>query len=162
MAKSEFYSNILDDYLITKTYEFDNEMIKKQKAIFQNFIKNKIPKNILGFKEISLNSDVKVRVNVIHYVFIKKHHKFEDGTFIIITPETAKKYKLSYEYDVHVDMNIFDNNKKLLKTANNIWLGSIPIMVGSCECKFSSDKENNGGYFIINGVEKILNKKNEL
>ena len=45
MAKTEFYSNILDDYLIDKTHEFDNEMIKKHKAIFQNFIKNKILKN---------------------------------------------------------------------------------------------------------------------
>ena len=32
MFKREFYSNILDDYLIDKTYEFDK--------------KNKIPKNI--------------------------------------------------------------------------------------------------------------------
>jgi hypothetical protein len=32
MFKTEFYSNILDDYLIDKTYEFDNEMIKKQKS----------------------------------------------------------------------------------------------------------------------------------
>ena len=75
------------------------------------------------------------------------------------------KYKLSYLLDVHVDMNIFNNNKKLIRTANNIWLGSIPIMIGSNECKLSSliDKEDNGGYFIIDGIEKILNiKKNEL
>jgi hypothetical protein len=55
-------------------------------------------------------------------LFIKRHHKLENWTFIIITPETAKKYKLSYEYDIQIDMNIFDNNKKLIRTAKNIWL----------------------------------------
>jgi len=79
-----------------------------------------------------------------------------EGTFIIITLETAKKYKLSYDYYVQIDINIFDNNKKLIRTAKNIWLGSIPIIVGSCECKFSSDKENYEGYFIINYEEKNI------
>ena len=32
MAKTEFYSNILDDYLIDKTYEFDK---KNKKPYFK-------------------------------------------------------------------------------------------------------------------------------
>jgi DNA-directed RNA polymerase beta subunit len=158
-------ANILDDYLIDKSFKLNKEDIEKQIKTFNNFMKNKIPKNILGFKEIELTKNEKTRVNVYNYVFIKQYHKLEDGSFIIVTPEVARKHKLSYSLDVHIDMNIFNENKKFVKTANNIWLGSIPIMIGSNECKLSSliDKEDNGGYFIINGVEKILNnKKNEL
>jgi len=158
-------ANILDDYLVDKSFKLNKEDIEKQITIFNNFMKNKIPKNILGFKEIQLAKNEKMRVNVFNYVFIKQYHKLEDGSFITITPDVARKYKLSYSLDVHVDMNIFNNNKKFLKTTNNVWLGSIPVMIGSNECKLSSliDKEDNGGYFIIDGVEKILNyKKNEL
>lgn len=157
-------TNILDDYLINKIYELDKEDTQKQITTFNNFMKNKLPKNILGFKELELTRNVKTRVNVFNYVFINQYYTLDDGTIIIITPEVAKKYKLSYSLDIHVDMNIYNDNKKLLKTANNIWIGSIPIMIGSNECKLSSliNKEDNGGYFIIDGIEKILNKKNEL
>lgn len=157
-------TNILDDYLINKINELDKEDTQKQITTFNNFMKNKLPKNILGFKELELTRNVKTRVNVFNYVFINQYYTLDDGTIIIITPEVAKKYKLSYSLDIHVDMNIYNDNKKLLKTANNIWIGSIPIMIGSNECKLSSliNKEDNGGYFIIDGIEKILNKKNEL
>jgi len=157
-------TNILDDYLINKIHELDKEDTQKQITTFNNFMKNKLPKNILGFKELELTRNVKTRVNVFNYVFINQYYTLDDGTIIIITPEVAKKYKLSYSLDIHVDMNIYNDNKKLLKTANNIWIGSIPIMIGSNECKLSSliNKEDNGGYFIIDGIEKILNKKNEL
>jgi DNA-directed RNA polymerase beta subunit len=157
-------TNILDDYLINKINVLDKEDTQKQITTFNNFMKNKLPKNILGFKELELTRNVKTRVNVFNYVFINQYYTLDDGTIIIITPEVAKKYKLSYSLDIHVDMNIYNDNKKLLKTANNIWIGSIPIMIGSNECKLSSliNKEDNGGYFIIDGIEKILNKKNEL
>jgi DNA-directed RNA polymerase beta subunit len=157
-------TNILDDYLINKINELDKEDTQKQITTFNNFMKNKLPKNILGFKELELTRNVKTRVNVFNYVFINQYYTLDDGTIIIITPEVAKKYKLSYSLDIHVDMNIYNDNKKLLKTANNIWIGSIPIMIGSNECKLSSliNKEDNGGYFIIDGIDKILNKKNEL
>jgi len=157
-------TNILDDYLINKINVLDKEDTQKQITTFNNFMKNKLPKNILGFKELELTRNVKTRVNVFNYVFINQYYTLDDGVIIIITPEVAKKYKLSYSLDIHVDMNIYNDNKKLLKTANNIWIGSIPIMIGSNECKLSSliNKEDNGGYFIIDGIEKILNKKNEL
>jgi DNA-directed RNA polymerase beta subunit len=157
-------TNILDDYLINKINELDKQDTQKQITIFNNFMKNKLPKNILGFKELELTRNVKTRVNVFNYVFINQYYTLGDGAIIIITPEVAKKYKVSYSLDIHVDMNIYNDNKKLLKTANNIWIGSIPIMIGSNECKLSSliNKEDNGGYFIIDGIEKILNKKNEL
>jgi DNA-directed RNA polymerase beta subunit len=157
-------ANILDDYLVDKTFELNDEDVQKQVTIFNNFMKNKLPKNILGFKEIEFTENEKTRVNVFNYVFIKQFYKLDDGSFITVTPEAARKYKLTYSLDVHIDMNIYNNNKKIIRTANNIWLGSIPIMIGSNECKLSSliDKEDNGGYFIIDGVEKILNKKNEL
>jgi len=158
-------ANILNDYLVDKTIQLNKEEIQKQITTFNNFMKNKLPKNILGFKELEITENEKTRVNVFNYVFIKQYYKIDDGSFITVTPEVAKKYKLSYSLDVHVDMNIYNNNKKFLKTANNVWLGSIPIMIGSNECKLSSliDKEDNGGYFIIDGIDKILNnKKNEL
>lgn len=163
-SKNEFNFNILDNYLINKDYELNSENIQQNISIFNNFLKHKIPKNILGFKEIELNKNEKTRVNVINYVLIKKHHNLEDGTFIIITPEIAKKYNLTYSFDIFIDMNIYDKNKKVINTVKNIWLGSIPIMIGSSECKLITmiDKEDKGGYFIINGVDKILNKNNEL
>jgi len=162
-----FNINILEDYLIDSTDKLNDQTIKIQLTIFNNFIKYKIPRTILGFKELSLNKDVKVRVNVINYKFIKQKYTFADGSTVIITPEIAKKYKLTYAIDVYVNINIYDNNKKIIKNAENICMGSIPIMVGSCECdnnlnKIAGIKEDYGGYFIIDGVEKILNKKNEL
>ena len=42
---------------------------------------------------------------------------------------------------------------------NNVFIGNIPIMVGSKYCNSKNNKKDQydvGGYFIINGNEKVI------
>ena len=162
MNTIDYHKNIIKDYLIDKTIDLDDETIKKQQKSFNNFIKNKLPKKILGYKEFKSDDEKNIiKVNVFNYTFIKPKYQLDNGTFITITPDIAKKYKLTYSINVHVDIKIFDKKPKVV---NNMLIGNIPLMVGSCECDNGLaisyiDNIEYGGYFIVDGIEKILNNK---
>ena len=95
----------------------------------------------------------------------------------IMTPNEARQRNLCYSGNLYVDLDIkveyidFDENEENYdiickdKQINNINLGKIPIMVNSNYCTLNKQlelKKNNeclydhGGYFIINGNEKVV------
>jgi DNA-directed RNA polymerase II subunit RPB2 len=104
----------------------------------------------------------------------------KNGTVKIMTPIEARQRNLCYSGNLHVDLHIsveyidIDNNSddtecniiyknKIIKNVN---LGKIPIMVNSKYCILKNSnilldeqtecKYDHGGYFIINGNEKVV------
>jgi DNA-directed RNA polymerase beta subunit len=81
-------------------------------------------------------------------------------------PKEARMKKLNYSSNIYVDVTEVneDGSTKIYERIN---IGSIPIMVGSSVCHFSTmskqdkidageDPEDYGGYFIINGNERVV------
>jgi DNA-directed RNA polymerase, beta subunit/140 kD subunit len=85
-----------------------------------------------------------------------------------MTPILARRrnftYSLSINVDVYYKIHSEENDINIIsdeKIINNILLCKIPILVGSkyCVSKMNSQEEckyDPGGYFIINGNEKVL------
>ena len=99
-----------------------------------------------------------------------------NGAIKLMFPQEARLRNFTYASAMTVDMNIkyvirngenLENCQTLYKTLPNIHIGKLPIMVRSSICVLNQYKHVNnnqtgeckydaGGYFIINGSEKIV------
>lgn len=113
-----------------------------------------IPENIEEFK-VKLE---KIRVG-------KPQITEADGSTRDLLPSEARLRKLSYSAPVHMEMSSYVNGVQ--RESFDMMIGSIPIMVGSKYChlkkmgaeeriKAGEDPEDEGGYFVVNGTEKVL------
>ena len=102
----------------------------------------------------------------------------KNGRYKIMTPNEARQRNLCYSGNLYVDMLLevqyidyneeSDTDYNIIckdKEIKNINLGKIPIMVNSNYCVLSKQNEfrknneclyDHGGYFIINGNEKVI------
>ncbi|MCS7110400.1 MAG: DNA-directed RNA polymerase subunit B [Candidatus Caldarchaeum sp.] len=81
-------------------------------------------------------------------------------------PWEARLRNLTYEAPIYVKMSISLDGKPLAQS-ENVWIGNIPVMVKSDICPLSKmshdellahgeDPQDPGGYFIINGSERVI------
>ena len=88
-----------------------------------------------------------------------------DGSITHITPAEARLRNVSYAAPVKVETSVIEDGK-ILET-RFIHIGDIPVMVKSSACKLNNLKESGliehsedshdpGGYFIINGSERVI------
>lgn len=131
---------------------------------------------------ITLNiKDVKYLKNVITFgneYFKKPHHTFAHGGTNIIFPTQCLEKNLTYQCTIYCDIKhqIFaiksDKSEILVKEIDHekINIGKIPVMIHSDICNLArlprdnqielgEDINNPGGYFIINGNEKVVISK---
>lgn len=94
----------------------------------------------------------------------------DDRTIKIIYPSEARSRDLTYESPVYVDITeSFYENGEIVeeKTRNRVAIAKIPIMIDCCKCNINNmtteqkvqqgECENdNGGYFILRGKERVL------
>jgi DNA-directed RNA polymerase beta subunit len=120
----------------------------------------------------------KIYINVLQPSLTKPLHHLQDGTQTIMTPYLARMNKWTYSSSLYVNVNIHIESvnkdgviEKFNKTINGVYIGKIPVMVRSKACILQQmpalgEESNNecknecrydyGGYFIINGSEKVL------
>ena len=88
-----------------------------------------------------------------------------DGSITHITPAEARLRNVSYAAPVKVEASVIEDGKVL--ETKFIHIGDIPVMVKSSACKLnnlkqrglvehSEDPHDPGGYFIINGSERVI------
>ena len=88
-----------------------------------------------------------------------------DGSITHITPAEARLRNVSYAAPVKVETSVIEDGKVL--ETRFIHIGDIPVMVKSSACKLhnlkdrglvehSEDPRDPGGYFIINGSERVI------
>lgn len=169
---------------INSYFEDNNgqSLIHHQVESFNDFILNKLDEIIKGFNEIDIyhkysytmeQFEYHISMNIINPVITKPTIYEKDGSTKPMTPMEARQRNFSYSSSLYVDIEIEnkwldDNNETQVshKTLKNVCIGKIPIMIGSnyCNLKISplmslnSDecKYDYGGYFIINGNEKVV------
>lgn len=170
--------NVIESYF---KEEEGKLLINHQIQSFNDFILNKIEEIIRGFNTIEVYQkfnheldkfEFLVEIDVINPVITKPIIYEKNGSTKIMTPHEARQRNFSYSSALFVTFDIkchwLDENGQTItsnKIMKNISMGKIPIMVGSQYCnlnnpmfQFANDecKYDNGGYFIINGNEKVV------
>ena len=88
-----------------------------------------------------------------------------DGSITHITPAEARLRNISYTAPILLDASIYEDNKLL--ESRSVHIGDIPVMVKSNACilhtfneqkliDHQEDPMDPGGYFIINGSERVI------
>lgn len=91
--------------------------------------------------------------------------KEADGTRRMITPIEARLRHITYESPIMVEVTIIEDGKEVEK--ETVTLGNLPIMLKSAHCclnkktqkeliDMGEDPYDPGGYFIINGTERVI------
>jgi len=175
--------DILDKYFIdNKSIDSISPLVKHQIDSYNKFINTTLPQIISGFNPIKIttkqneidNKIQKININVLNPSLTKPIYQLPDGTQTIMTPYIARMNNLTYSSALYVNVHIVieylneeNTPVKIDKYVNNVYIGKIPIMVRSNACILHQvpglgDSNNNecrydyGGYFIVNGNEKVL------
>ena len=161
-----------------------NPLIKHQIDSYNKFLDGTLSQIITGFNPIKINflnknetnnNIQKIYINVLQPSLLKPNFQQNDGTVSIMTPHIARMNNLTYSSSLYVNIHVVIENinsdnivEKIDKYVNNVYIGKIPIMVKSKGCILyevpgindiednSECRYDNGGYFIINGNEKVL------
>lgn len=186
LLKDDFCWDILDTYFIKgNSSENISPLVKHQIDSYNKFITTTLSQIISGFNPIKINTATKtidtdnnniqkIYINVLQPSLTKPMYQLPDGTQTIMTPHIARMNNLTYSsslyVNVHIIIEILNDEgmiQKLDKYVNNVYIGKIPIMVRSNSCVLYQipgigDTDNQecrydfGGYFIVNGNEKVL------
>ena len=92
------------------------------------------------------------------------HYTEKNGVTRILTPQKARMNNLTYSLTITVEVSVevyMSDGTKHVSSIPDVILGKIPLVVKSNYCTFEKDimsecKYEMGGYFIINGNEKVL------
>lgn len=100
--------------------------------------------------------------------FQRPVHKEISDEVLPITPKQCIDRDITYMSHMYVDVTM-ENPLGFVKTEKNVHIASIPVMVGSQLCnlfdisndpdemaRLGEDIHDEGGYFIINGAEKVI------
>jgi len=91
--------------------------------------------------------------------------KEADGSTEPLYPTEARLRNITYAAPLYLSMNIIEGG--VAREPEEVEIGSLPIMVGSARCNvnklpekelvdYGEDPMDPGGYFIINGTERVL------
>lgn len=154
MAKQE---NIL-----VEKYLKQHSLVESNILSFNDFIEKRLPQIVNEINASIVNEEVEVKIGKVR---IGKPNIIEaDGSTSILTPMIAKIRNLTYSAPVFVDLNVKYGDQS---DDAEVEIGRIPIMVRSSVCTtYGMNREelkNNlmdpldpGGYFIINGNERVI------
>lgn len=161
-------SNSRSKILLKKFFE-ENSIIHSDIESFNRFLDKELQQIINENKEVEPTiiptnvEDFKIRLDKIEV--LKPEITEADGSKRDLLPSEARLRKLSYSAPIFLEVSSHVNGvpRETFKTQ----IGSIPIMLKSKYChlkkmsrdelfKAGEDPDDPGGYFIINGTEKVI------
>ena len=152
-----------------------NPLVRHHLDSFSDLLTTKIPNFIKGSNPQRLVADENRTIDV--YIGGKDGNKISyktpveetDDVTTTVLPHTCRLENKTYSLSIIVDIDIeyIVSGKTITKSFENVLLGRIPLMLKSSLCALASMtpeqlKESGecsfelGGYFIINGAEKVL------
>ncbi len=156
--------NSVDFYPIVLAYFRENSLVDPQIKSFDKFLEEGLQEVIDSFKEIELIEGYKL---ILGKLSVDKPLVYEyDGSKLSIYPAEARLRDTTYQAPIYLDIKVYSSGMEL-KT-ERVQLGHLPIMVRSKACRLSDlgegrsledvgeDPLDPGGYFIINGSERVL------
>ena len=133
---------------------------------FDEFLKKGLQEIINEIDHIDIeNAEYPYKIQLGRIQFKQPRMMELDGSVTHITPAEARLRNVSYVAPLMMEANVIEDGKTL--ESRFIHIGDIPVMVKSESCilrNFSTQKlidhaedpEDPGGYFIINGSERVI------
>jgi DNA-directed RNA polymerase beta subunit len=156
----------MDFKSIFKVIEKERGWVDFQINSFNHFVEFGMQNIINEIETITMNPEfgnMKLKFSKVHIG--RPIIKEADGSTRQILPNEARIRNLTYSAPVYVDVIPIINGVQ--EKPETVHIGNLPIMVGSIVCSTHglSDKEleekgedptDSGGYFIVNGTERVL------
>ncbi len=175
----------LDAWRVIESYFHDHKypFTKHHIDSFREFIRTYIPDTIKTYnpitmvkytdaKELQLQVEVFVGGEDSSRIYIDRPIMYDStGTQMLLTPQEARLRNLTYQTTIYADIVVKftqeEGAEPSIKVFERVPLGAIPIMVHSDACmlhgqgtpvlrEFHEDMYDAGGYFIIDGKEKVI------
>jgi DNA-directed RNA polymerase subunit B len=152
----------IDKHLLVKKYLEQHSLVESNVRSFNDFIENKMQQIINEINNNLNHEEVEIRFGKVR---IGNPNITEaDGSITKITPVEAKLRTLTYSAPIYAEISVtYGENSD----SSEVEIGRMPVIVRSNICNtFGMDKEklrenymdplDPGGYFIINGNERIM------
>ncbi len=160
---------MVDYKKILKAYFKDNSIVESQLKSYNYFIEEGIKSIIFGFDKSNIPEyllEVYDEVNLkIEDVRLGEPTHIEvDGSITNLTPNVARLRGLTYSAPLFLKLSTLIGSQK---EEFEVQIAKMPIMVKSSKCVlfgksedelvgFGEDPSEPGGYFIVNGTEKVV------
>jgi DNA-directed RNA polymerase subunit B len=157
-----------DDHLIIKKYLSENSLVESNLKSFNNFIEMRMQEIVHEISDNIDNDDIEIKLGKIK---VGNPNVIEsDGSTSLITPTEARLRNLTYSSPIFLEMNIKQEGQV---ESQEVEIGRIPVMVKSNVCNLHDadkdkleeaymDPQDPGGYFIVNGNERIMTMTEDL
>jgi len=150
---------------LINAYYKDSNPVHQDIESFNQFIFEKVPRIIEENKSVESKVE-NVKLELENVQVLKPQIIEEDGSRRTdFYPMEARLRDKNYSAPIYVDINLI--RKDVLQDTKRAYIGEVPIMIKSRKCnlhglndaeliELGEDPMDLGGYFIINGIEKIL------
>ncbi len=151
-----------DNHLIIKKYLEEHSLVESNIISFNEFLEHRMQEIVDEISESMNNEEFEITLGKVR---IEKPKVIEaDGSSSLIMPSEARLRNLTYSAPVTLEITV---KKGDTVDSETVEVGKIPIMVKSKACNTygMSDEElidnysdplDPGGYFIINGNERVM------
>jgi len=148
--------------ILIEKYLEQHSLVESNIRSFNDFINNRIQKIVDEINNNIRNDDMEIRFGKIR---LGRPNIIEaDGSITEITPMIARLRNLTYSAPVYVELDVKYENQA---ESTEVEIGRIPIIVRGAMCnthgmskeelrKNYMDPLDPGGYFIINGNERVI------
>ncbi len=148
--------------ILIKKYLTQHSLVESNILSFNDFINNRMKQIIEELNANISNDEVEIKLGKIK---IEKPNIIEaDGSRSLVTPVIAKLRNLTYSAPIFVEITVKYGNQS---DNSEVEIGRIPIMVKSTICNTHNmskeearenymDALDPGGYFIVNGNERVM------
>ena len=151
-----------EKHLLIKNYLQGHSLVESNIISFNNFIEERMQQIVNELNENLSKEDIEIKLGRIR---IEKPNIIEaDGSQKLITPAEARLRNLTYSAPIFLEITIKQGGQI---ESHDVEIGRIPIIIKSKVCNiYGMSKEeleksyidplDPGGYFIINGNERVM------
>lgn len=153
-----------EKHLLVQAYLKQHSLVESNLVSFNNFISRRAQEII---EEINLTlkenqEEIEIKLGKVR---IDKPNVIEaDGSSSVVTPTVARLRSLTYSAPVFIEMTVKSGDQS---DSAEVEIGRIPIIIRSAACntygmtkeqlkEIDMDPRDPGGYFIINGNERLI------